>query len=248
MQPKFKMKKTLLASALILGLGNAFTASSETFTVSAGAVPDVDVQFVGSFNSLSFGSGIIGNKGGESCAMKGVSGIADNVLLLDNGEDGADTPAITAGGFAANAFGSVGGNACINDTGAGSGTPVVIEIDGTDASTVSVTVNDVTGTGYTWTPGTESCVVDFGNEIASADDDCISLAGNTVTNVGMSAAQPDGVNGAGTNDEIEDGDFGYAAAVGKTRMVLAGTITLAAGGIAAGTTVNESLTVTVVYE
>ena len=251
MQPKFKMKKTLLASALILGLGNAFTASSETFNITAGAVPDVDVQFVGSNNSLSFGAGIIGNKGGESCSMIGYSGIADALLLLDEaarGSLGVDDAADVAGGYAGDEYGALGGgNACIADAdGEASGTPVVIEIDGTDSSTVSVTVNDVTGAGYVWTPSAESCVVDFDRATTNVQDTCVSLAGNTVTGVGMSLTQVDGVNAA--NTELPATAIGHAAISGKTRMVLAGTITLDAGGIAAGTTINESLTVTVVYE
>lgn len=233
MQPNVKTKKTLLASALILGLGNAFSASGDVFTVSAGAVPDVTAAPVTGYTELSFGQGIIGNKVGDTCQMNGITGIADSELLFDADGDGASTAAVN--------FGQLSGDACV----AGSGTPMVIEIDGSDTATVSVTVADVVGTGWTYTPTAESCVVKFDGTNGAGLDSCASLATNTVTGVKMSATQTDGV--AAGQAEIENGDLAFAAMSGKTRMVLAGSITINSE-IAAGTVVSDNIIVQVTYE
>ena len=235
MQPMQKFKKSLLASALVLGIGNSFTASADLFTVTAGAVPDVAVSFVGTNNQVSFGSSVIGNKVGESCIMAGKTGMADSLLMWD-ADGGNDQDAAAS-------FGYLTGNACINSTDAASaGKPAVIEIDAADASTVSVTVADVTGAGYTYTPTAESCVVDF--DRTTAADSCVSLAGNTVTGIGMSLTQTDGAAGAALETAST---WGYAAISGKTRMVLAGSITLSSE-IAAGSVIADSIVVQVTYE
>jgi len=235
MQPNLKMKKTLLASALMIGLGNAFTASGDVFTVSAGAVPDVTAAPVTGYTELSFGQGIIGNKVGESCSMNGVTGMAESVLLYDINEDGNLNTA--------NLFGLLSGNACVTGNNE-VGTPMVIEIDGSDSATVSITVADVTGTGWTYTPTAESCVVDFTGDATNAGDACTSLAGNTVTGIAMSATQVDGTGGS---TEVNAAQYGFAAMTGKTRMVLAGSVTIDSE-IAAGTVVNENIIVQVTYE
>jgi len=101
-------------------------------------------------------------------------------------------------------------------------------------------VLDVVGTGYTYTPSAESCVVDYDN--ATTVDTCVSLAGNLVTGVGMSLVQSANVT------ETPTGATDYALATGKTRMILAGTVTIDAPGIAQGVTVADPILVTITYE
>jgi hypothetical protein len=236
MQPTQRFKKTLLAGAVILGTGITFSASAANFPVTAGAVPDVAVTLVPGYTTLSFGSGIAGSvsKVGTTCTMQGKTGIADAVLLFDQNGDETNDAVNPA------AFGLLGGTGlCIVST---DGTPVVLEIDAADASTVTVSVPDVVGTGFTYTPTAESCVVDY--DRSTIADTCVSLLNNTVTGVGMSLTKAsDGVAG------IEDVAtiYEFAAASGKTRMVLAGAITLDSA-IAAGTPVTQNIIVQVTYE
>lgn len=240
MQPTQKFKKTLLAGALILGTCNAFTASAELLTVAASAVPDVEAAPVDGFTQVSFGENIIGNKSGSTCTLTGISDVADADMLFDNAGDSSDA---NNGNVNGTTVGVLGGSACINGAG---GEVMIIEIDGADASTVSVTVNDVTGTGWVYTPTSESCVVDFDRALDDTQDVCRSLASNTVTGIGMSNTQVDGVDAAASN-ELVDGADGYALMTGKTRMILAGSITLNAD-LGQGTIVGENIIVQVTYE
>ncbi|WP_339721741.1 hypothetical protein [uncultured Paraglaciecola sp.] len=235
MQPTQRFKKTLLAGALILGTGITFNASADLFVVSAEAVPDVAVSTVVG-TQVSFGTGVIGNKSGESCIMAGISDVDDADMLFDAIGDASNPNSgnlITATALT--------GNACINGA---NGEAIVLEIDGADASTVTVSVPDVTGTGWVYTPTAESCVVDFdrGNDIL---DICQPLTSNTVTGVGMSLTQVDGASA--TVDELPNTATGYAAMSGKTRMILAGSITLSAD-LGQGTIISDNILVQVTYE
>jgi hypothetical protein len=232
MQPTKRFNKTLLAGALILGTCNAFTASAANFPVTASAVPDVTAGMVTGYTELSFGAGIIGNKVGESCAMNGSTHIADAALQWD-ADGGNDDTAEGAN------YGLLVGNACITTD---PGVPMVIEIDGADTSTVTITVADVVGAGYTYKPTDESCVVNF--DRGTGVDTCDDFAGNTVTGIGMSLTQTDGLLGAAAETATT---FGYAGMSGKTRMVLAGSITIDSE-IAAGTVIADSVVVQVTYE
>jgi len=233
MQPKQIMKKTLLASALILGLGNAFTASADLFPVTAGAIPDVTAGMVDGYTELSFGTGIIGNKVGQECIMQGINGIGDDAMLWDIGATNAVVAPVNPG--------ALSGTACLTTD---PGVPMIIEINAADTSEVTVTVADVVGAGYTYTPTAQSCVIDYDRTNADASDSCVSLAGNTVANVGMSLDQTDG---AGNSTETTTASFGYLATSGKTRMVLAGKITIDSE-ITAGTVIADSIIVQVTYE
>jgi len=236
MQPKPRFNKTLLAGVFILSAGNTFTASADLFTVSAEAVPDVAVApVVGT--QISFGTGVIGNKVGQSCALAGIAWVDEDDLLFDKLPIGANA---TTGNLVTAA--TITGNACVTGS---TGEIIVIEIDGADASTVTVSVPDVTGTGWTYTPTAESCVVDFdrGNDV---QDVCQPLTTNTVTGVGMSLTQVNGA-AAATVDELPDTAIGYAAMSGLTRMVLAGQITLSSD-LGQGTIVSDNILVQVTYE
>jgi len=240
MQPTQIFTKTLLAGAFILSAGNTFNASAQVLTVDAQAVPDVTAGPVTGFTQVSFGSAIIGNKNGGTCSMVGIS-VVDDVDMLWNASGVAATIP-NAGNTNGVEVGATSGTACVDGQG---GEVMIIEIDGADASTVSVTVDDVTGTGWVYTPTTESCVLDFDRTLNSADF-CRSLDSNTVTGIGMSGAQTNATAAGGTM-EVVDGATGYADIVGKTRMILAGSITLTAD-LGQGTIAAENIIVQVTYE
>jgi hypothetical protein len=241
MQPTQRFKKTLLASAVLFGTGITLNASAALFTVSAEAVPDVAVApVVGT--QVSFGQSVIGNKNGGFCELAGISHISDADMLNDLAVVGQDDNA-TAGNLVTNSpiITGVGAfQACLTGS---EGEIIVLEIDGADASTVQVTVPDVTGTGWVYTPTAESCVFDYDRGIGDDRDLCISLATNTVTGIGMSAAQASNAVG----DELFTGQDFYPLIEGKTRMVLAGRITLTAD-IGQGTVVSDNILVQVTYE
>lgn len=237
MQPTQRFKKTLLASTVMFGTGITFTASADLFTVSAEAVPDVSVvPVVGT--QVSFGTSVIGNKSGQSCALAGLSYVSEADLLLDVGADNTNANSanlVTAA--------TISGTACVPGS---TGEIIILEIDGADSSTVTVSVPDVLGTGWNYTPTAQSCVVDFdgGNDVL---DVCQPLTTNTVTGVGMSGTQTNGINTGIINDEIPETANGYLDIVGKTRMVLAGEITLSAD-LGQNTVVSDNILVQVTYE
>lgn len=246
MQPTQRFKKTLLAGVVLFGTGITLNASAALFTVSAEAVPDVSViPAVGT--QISFGESVIGNKSSGFCQLTGLTHISDADLLFDANTEGTTDTNLDSGNTVLNSPITTGigvEQACV--TGA-KGEIIVLEIDGADTSTVQVSVPDVIGTGWIYTPTSESCVVDFdGDASANTQDECKPLAGNIVTNVGMSAAQVDGINTGNTN-EIPTTAVGFADIVGKTRMVLAGRITLNAD-LGQGTVVSENILVQVTYE
>jgi len=235
MQPKQRFKQTLLAGAFIIGAGNSFYASATLFPVTAGAIPDVTAGPVSGFTELSFGEGIIGNKVGDTCSMNGSTGIADVTLQFDVGQDNgltAEDPLT---------YGALSGAACVAG---GFGVPMVIEIEGATGSSVTVTVSDVVGANYTYTPTAESCVVKYNGDDADDADACVPLTNNTVSGILMSLAQVDGNNAGTENNALE---YGFSAAEGTARMVLAGSITIDSE-IAAGTAIADSVIVQVTYE
>jgi len=231
MQPTQRFNKTLLAGALILGTCNAFTASAANFPVTASAVPDVTAGMATGYTELSFGAGIIGNKVGLTCIMNGKTGIGSDALWW---ADASNTV------VAASSPGALSGTgACLTTD---PGVPMIIEIDGADTSTVTITVADVVGAGYTYTPTDETCVVDW--DRGTGADSCVGFSGNTVSAIGMSL---NATAGAGATTETAAAAFGYAETFGKTRMVLAGTVTIDSE-IAAGTVIADSVVVQVTYE
>jgi hypothetical protein len=247
MQPKFKMKKTLLASALIMGLGNAFHASSETFTVSAGAIPDVSVvqnSTLGTLagTELSFGTSVkLTPTAGSTCTVLGASRTIESDLDVNlDGDDGTNDFAITtqlALAASTDVFGQVTGNGCIADvSGTPTGSTMVFDIDGADTSSVTVSIPDVVGTGWTYSPGAESCVTKF--DRGAGVDTCETFSGkNTVTGVLMAEAE-------GTEEAT--GGSGLGGVEGRARLLLAGTLTFDGTDVSAPA--GEVVTVTVTYE
>jgi hypothetical protein len=171
--------------------------------------------------------------------MLGLSHVADADLLFDkdgDSSDGENGNSILAA--------PISGDACIDGN---TGEAIVLEIDGADSSTVTVSVPDVTGTGWVYTPTAESCVVDFDRATDNTADVCRLLTTNTVTGVGMSNTQTDGINTGIIADEIPEVSDGYADMTGKTRMILAGSLTLNAD-LGQGTIVSDNILVQVTYE
>jgi hypothetical protein len=245
MQPKTRFNKTLLAGAFILSAGNTLTASADTFTVTASAIPDVDVQTVVG-TQISFGTGVIGSKVGESCILAGIAHVSESDLKHDltNAENGG-APGTLDNGTNLVTASPITGDACVANT---TGQIAVLEIDGSDSATVTVSVAPVVGTGWTYTAGATSCVVDFDRALSDVQDPCRLLTTNTVSGIGMSAAQTgEGVADATGSNETPDNNIGFASIVGKTRMVLAGTLTIDSA-IPSNTAVTDNIIVQVTYE
>ncbi|MBU2917122.1 hypothetical protein KO505_03980 [Psychrosphaera sp. F3M07] len=256
MQPKFKMKKTLVASALILGLGNAFVASADTFTMTAGAVSDVTITQHATLGdaSISFGDKIKLNPGnGDECILVGATNAFESELGINVDGDATNTnnaaTVITAtgvindtagtpvahrpGDIASTSTGCLGDD----DSADSSGSYMVLEVDGVAGSTVSVDIPDVVGTGWTYKAGDQTCVVDFDGTATASADSCKDFDGVTsVTGVGLSIGTGDNENGADAEDNT-----------GQTHILLAGILEFDGTAIPAGA-VSDSIVVTVTYE
>ncbi len=254
MQPKQTMKKTLLASALILGLGNAFHASSDVFPVSAGAVSDVDITQHPSLGDaeISFGNRIKLNPTANSkCILVGATNAFEtdiNVNLDVSSDNNDEADKITAAsalddtaGPAAHVPGDIasGSAGCLGDatTGDSSGSYMVLEVTGTPGTTVSVDIPNVTDTGWTYSASNQTCVVDYDGTAGA--DTCRSFAGVTsITGVGLSEASASET--VATTDFTENNE-------GQTHILLAGELTFDGTALTAGA-VSETITVTVTYE
>jgi hypothetical protein len=256
MQPKpnFEMKKTLLASALIAGLGNAFMASADTFNMAASAVSDVDITQHPTLGgaAISFGDKIKLNPNNlDTCILVAATNAFEDEIGVN--VDGNDTlnsadevvPAATIlndadgdphpiGQIANDSTGCLG-DADITDT--ASGTYMVLEVDGVAGTTVSVDIPDVVGTGWTYKAGNQTCVVDFDGTNGAGLDSCRDF--NNVTSlsgIGLSI-------GAG---DIESGND-IETNTGQTHILLGGILEFDGTTIAAGS-VSDSIVVTVTYE
>jgi len=253
MQPKYKMKKTLLASALILGLGNAFHASSDILPVSADAVSDVTIGQHATLggSSVSFGTEIkLNPNAGDVCTLIGASNAHEAELGInvdgDNGTNDA-TAKITAtadisDGANPYAPGDIDENStgCLGDdlTGGASGSVMVLEVTGVAGSTVSVDIPHVDGTGWQYRAGVQSCVVDFNGDNTASADVCRDFDGVTSrTGVGLANAVATEFENA-TDIEVN---------TGQTHILLAGQLVFDGAAITAGA-VSETITVTVTYE
>jgi hypothetical protein len=238
MQPTQRFKKTLLASAVLFGTGITLNASAEEFTITASGIPDVVADVVSGFGTVGFGATLKGGQIGGSCKIVGATAFKDSDMLHDLDQNGTDDT-LSGGGI----FGSVVSgtpSACYTDlTATKSGAAAIIEIDGIAGQTVSISIPDVVGTGYTYRPSDESCYVKYDG--STAIDPCTSLVSGGATGVLMAADW-------GTETDAANAiDYGVAIE-GKLRMILAGEITIDSPGMAQGTPVTENVLVTIVYE
>lgn len=254
MQPKQTMKKTLLASALILGLGNAFHASSDVFPVSAGAVSDVDITQHPSLGDaeISFGDRIKLNPTANSkCILVGATNAFEDEINvnLDVSTDDADeadkvtsATSLTDGSSAVHAPGDIADDStgCLGDatTGGSSGAYMVLEVTGTPGTTVSVSIPNVdTGDGWEYVAGNQTCVVDYDGTVGA--DTCVPFTGITsVAGVGLSKAS--------ASETVASADF-TENNEGQTHILLAGELIFDGTALTAGA-VSETITVTVTYE
>jgi hypothetical protein len=242
MQPNMRTNKTLLASALILGLGNAFHASSESFDVTAGAIPDVTLTANSTLTiaatELSFGTSVkLTPTAGSTCTITGAGEATEADVDYSIDGDATNTDIVSGATTGGLSIGDIQGSGCIADTaGAQSGSVMVIDIDGADTSTVSVSIPDVVGTGWTYSPGAETCLSDF--DRAATADTCTTFSGiNTLTGIQMSAGENTETGAVlSTLGDIE----------GQARLLLAGTLTF--DGTAVTAPAGEVVTVTITYE
>ncbi len=253
MQPKNRTNKTLLASALVIGLGNAFHASGDILPVSADAVSDVTIAQHGSLggSSVSFGNQIkLNPAAGDVCTLIGASNAHEAELGVNvDGDDGTNdaTSKITAtadisDGANPYAPGDIDENStgCLGDdlTGGASGSVMVLEVTGVAGTTVSVDIPNISGTGWEYRAGVQSCVVDFNGDATASADVCRDFDGITSrTGVGLAnAVATEFENGA----DIEDN-------TGQTHILLAGQLVFDGTALTAGA-VAENITVTITYE
>jgi hypothetical protein len=240
MQPTQRFKKTLLASAVLFGTGITLNASAETFTITASGIPDVVAAPIAGFTTVAFGATIKGSQVGGSCKIYGASTFSDVDMAHDLLQNGSANVIDPGNG---EVFGSVypgTTGACNKDTATeASGAAAIIEIDGVPNSNVSISIPNVVGIGWTYSPSDESCYVKYGGD--AAQDPCTSLASGSATGVKMAAAYATETDGTNAVD--------YDATIlGKVRMILAGELTIDAPGIAQGTPIASNIVVTVVYE
>jgi hypothetical protein len=239
MQPTRRFKKTLLASAVLFGTGITLNASAEEFTITASGIPDVVADVVAGFATVDFGATLKGGQIGGTCKIVGATAFSDSDMLHDLNQDGIDTTLASGGIFGSVVSGTP--SACYTDIlGTKSGAAAIIEIDGIAGQTVSISIPDVVGTGYTYRPSDESCYVAYNNN--NAVDPCTSLetGGATVVLMASTYVAENDATAIATN---------YGVAIeGKLRMILAGEITIDAPGMSQGTPVTDNVVVTIVYE
>jgi hypothetical protein len=233
------MKKSLLASALLVGLGNAFVANSDTFTVTAGAIPDVAV---GAHPTLGGTSNAFGAKikltpaALSTCEVIGATNAFETDIAVNLDDDVTDNTADAIGTPEAGySLGDVFGTGCVGGgVGNGAGDYMLLVINGGIGNSVTIDIPDVVGTGFTWSPGRGTCVTTYGGTAAA--DTCANFAGtNQKTGVKMAELVGTELSTA----DIEDNS-------GTAKILLAGTLTFTGDPITGP--VNETITVTVTYE
>lgn len=239
MQPKYKLKKTLLASALLAGLSNAYIASADTFTVSAGTIADVSVTpstatGTGIGTELSFGSGVkIQPAAGDTCSISAALTADDEAIGIETDGTTAAVAILAGNSGAGITAGQSYGQGCLTTQ----GSFMLFDIDGVDSSTVQVSIPDVVGTGWTYSAGSETCVMDYNG--GTTADSCSQFTGTSlVTGVNMADAT-DSNELPATTDTV-----GYTP--GATTLILGGTLTF--DGTALTAPAGDVVTVTVTYE
>lgn len=222
MQPILNSKKTLIASALALGVTNVY-AGTATFTITASTIPDVTIAEI---TPLTFGTAMRTTTGG-SCTLD-ASLPAEATLNFDT--DG-DTTSDTAGA----GYGELTGTGCINGGGNGSQAGVYA-ITGSGGSTVAITLAPVVETAFTFTPGS-GCVPSYDG--ATTADPCIALNNGTTSNLLIPSSTTEGAATAPDTSVVDELSFS-----------LGGTIAITNGGVDldANTAYSANFDITVVYE
>jgi hypothetical protein len=228
MQPTLNTKKTLLASALALGVSNV-NAAQATFTATAGTIPDVTIAEV---TAMSFGTAMRTTTG-LSCTLDGSTPGEATLNYDTNGDNVVDA--------ATGTYNELSGTGCIN--GAGNGSQAgVYSITGTGGSTVSITLAPLVETAFTFTPG-NGCVPTYDGSNGGADtlgDPCTALSNGTTSSLLI----PDATN------EADSDATNVTSVVNELRFSLGGTIDITNGGadLDANTAYSGNFDITVVYE
>jgi hypothetical protein len=222
MQPTLKTKKTLIASALALGATSVY-AGTNTFTILASTIPDVSIS---TDTALTFGSAMRITTG-LTCTLSATDPAEADLNFDKNGDSTDDAAGST--------FGALTGDGCINGSGNGSAAGIYI-IEGTGGSTVSITVDPVVDTAFTFTPG-EGCVPTYDG---SADADaCTAISNGLTSSLLIPSGTTEGVASAPNVSVIDE-----------LRFSLGGTIEVTNGGadLDPATAYSANFDITVVYE
>jgi hypothetical protein len=227
MQPLLTNKKTLLAAALMMSMSNASIAKTEPFTVTAQAIPDVDINLV---QNVTFGTAIYTTTGGN-CSL---DGLVPSEAAIQSDTDGDNATTTAAGGN----FGGVSGTGCVTSTTNGSRAGIY-EITGDAGALVSLTLSPLVETAFTYTPGLGCYVLyddaDFTNDADS--DPCIFLSTGVTSNIVL------GDTNGGSNPDPGEVD-------GAVRFSIGGVLNITNGGVdlVAGQAYPGSFDIVVVYE
>lgn len=222
MQPLLTNKKTLIAAALMMSMSNASIAATQPFTVTAQAIPDVEIGFI---QNLTFGTAVFITTGGN-CSL---DALAPSEAVIQSDTNG-DADAIDDAG--AN-FGGISGSGCVDGTDNGS-TAGVYEITGDPGASVSLTLAPLVETAFTYTPG-QGCYVLYDGLATASDasgDPCIFLSTGVTNNIVIGDSADEGV------------------VSGKVRFSLGGTLEITNAGVdlVAGQAYPGSFDIVVVYE
>jgi hypothetical protein len=229
MQPILKTKKTLIASALALGVTNVW-AGTANFTIAASTIPDVTVT---QDQALSFGTAMRVTTG-LTCTLDAAIPGEGTLNYDSNGDATLDGDDAT--------FGALTGTGCINGTGNGSQAGLYT-ITGTGGSTVAITLAPLVETEFTFTPG-NGCVPTYDGNNGTADatgDPCTALGNGTTTSLLI----PDA-----TTEQHTTAPGGTASIVNSLKFSLGGQIAVTNGGadLDPATLYSAQFDVTVVYE
>lgn len=236
MQPNLNIKKSLLATALLLGISNASHAATGTYTVTAGTIQDVQIaQATG--NTFTFGTGMYTTTGG-TCSMD-ASNVAEAFLNVDL--DGADGD--SGGGFA-----NLAAFQALNLTSGGTGGCIdkdeesygLFVVTGEPDSFVTLTVSSASSTEFDFVPG-NGCVPFYDGNLGG--DVCAALTANTpITNLR--------IPGATESSAAEAAGVGVQSVSGELQFTVGGTVTVTNGGtdLTGGTAYSVTFPITVLYE
>lgn len=155
MQHILSVRKTLIASALLLGGAGLANAASESFNVTVTTLPDLVLTQV---QALSFGTNVYIDAGGV-CTM-------DADIPGDTATQTKRAVAVTATGF-----GDLTGAGCVN--GVGAGTPGLYKIAGLQGQSVSISIGGVVGTDFSFTPA--GCIATYDDGVDG--DLCTTYSG-----------------------------------------------------------------------
>ncbi|MBU2923208.1 hypothetical protein Q4506_07425 [Colwellia sp. 4_MG-2023] len=208
------LSKSLVFTAISF-IATTVNAQSVDFPVSFRTISDVEIQQV---QALSFGATMFSANGG-TCSMD-----ASGTTIND-----ADAAILRGTPVSGSLAGAVTGTGCI-DTAAGiSGNQIgIYRVIGISGSDVQITVNEVTGSDFTYTPDS-GCISNYDG--ATAGDTCQSFFVSSPTTTALA----DATDGADAN-----------VTEGELRIVIGGKITINTD-LTADTNYSQDFTIDAIY-